>query len=920
MSLPIYPGLAHHLAQFLFVNELIAERTVAATQTFLEQDRAELLGQLSEVLGTSDEPTLRTFTRFEEAIGLPHLAVADRIHETLLPLEQDPLTDAIILGTAGAFFERMIEVMAEGVLEAGGALDEAYGHVAQEILDNEGQDLQEKLTSLPAVAQQEVITSLFDKLKAIPDDADLDGILSPIEEGLYELSLGDSARAAVALGLVELLEHPSWDSNDRKWLIVWMRNHLKKLDSQEWHQQVHERLWRLIPNITSGLVRGPAGELLLTEPTEQDWSILSDLAGMYGDERCWTLTELVLNAMAQNIIPDQTAYDFIEQVAERFKSDRYHHQLAQQLIGLLTHTEYGMRSAASHGILPVIAQIHTTKPLLALIQQLSSQPGVDADNFRHVHRVATALYNEVPPHAHRDYLRQRGDADSANDKLYLYIYAGGAADFAEYESWTADPELFTVSEPKHPAPQETYAAIEHMFRSHATLRPHKKLRLGKYEFEISRVFLRGERPIAVALVRDTTVPDAVIKPRLFYKSHSEGGWRFSPFTKRGKFVKGDHYVAQGRLAQPLVDYLKGAEEAAIKGMDTEVVFKLFEIKNHRLNRLYRNALENDFKSEFVPYQSKSLAALRALKPGQVFRRKNEEAPTMEQLRQLAYPDGFIPDFSQAPVARVETKHEALGPAWELSYDGAVLDGEPIRWTLVVDQAGRAWDRSIRFLENRVNSYGAHNQYIDAGILQYKPLDYGTQLGALDHAYKLPFDDSYYDITPMLAELRPIREFIENADFSFIPPDPAATGELTAGQTFLEQGYDEGILDLPDGNILDLMVYPSSDALDDVIIPELHVEMGENEYTFILTYEGAYELRVVNHYRESRLMVTGQGPDFHYEGVRIGGIGGIRYTIERFQKNVERSKGLVPDELDSERRDHNEDEFLEALVRGDLEDF
>jgi hypothetical protein len=239
--------------------------------------------------------------------------------------------------------------------------------------------------------------------------------------------------------------------------------------------------------------------------------------------------------------------------------------------------------------------------------------------------------------------------------------------------------------------------------------------------------------------------------------------------------------------------------------------------------------------------------------------------------------------------------------------------------LGVDQKGRAWIISIRFAEQNVNSYGMNNQFIDAGILVYKPLDYSLQLGALDPYYKIPFNGEYYDITPALGALKPIAQFIKQTIVSYVLPDPAATRSLENRRTFLEEVYDpiNGIMRFPNGEAIDLKIKGLFKE-----IPELSVKIENDSYTFQLEYPG-YRLLVRNYYKHSKLEVEAVGNDFHYKEHRIGGLGGIQYTLERFKYSIQRERGLLSFKVlvaEEEQKKVDElDNWILKLVNGGVED-
>lgn len=407
---------------------------------------------------------------------------------------------------------------------------------------------------------------------------------------------------------------------------------------------------------------------------------------------------------------------------------------------------------------------------------------------------------------------------------------------------------------------------------------------GDFTFDMSPVFRDGERLFALAAVSGPEL-GADEKFRLYYHSKSQGAWRMSPFVERGGFVKGGHYTAVTQLARPLVDYLEGAAPEAVRRSRREWMMQVFDVHGNHLGPDYARFLKEDFDAEFRAYTSPSLQHLTALKPGDVFRKKEGVLPfDVGTLSDLVFPEGFVPDFSAEPVSKATFRHDLLGECDLWTYAGGSLDGRPILWDMAVDGLGRVWIQSIRFVEARVNSFGCGNQFIDAGILQYKPLDYGSQLGRLSFQDRIAFNERYNDISGVLALLSPVRDFIRLSGYA--PRGPAF--DVAAVVAF------DTTISVPLGDLR----------------ADLRADVRDNHVEVDLTYSGGYRLSLRSDDGGRHLQVSAEGEGFRYEEAQFGGMGGFEKAWKRFQFCVRRSKNLVFETTD----DETEEDIIEAALK------
>jgi hypothetical protein len=296
-------------------------------------------------------------------------------------------------------------------------------------------------------------------------------------------------------------------------------------------------------------------------------------------------------------------------------------------------------------------------------------------------------------------------------------------------------------------------------------------------------------------------------------------------------------------------------------------------------------LEEDFDAEFRAYASPTLSHLTALKPGDVFRKKEGVPPfDVGMLSDLVFPEGFVPNFSAEPFSKATFRHDLLGECDLWTYAGGFLDGQPILWDMAVDGIGRAWIQSIRFVEARVNSFGCGNQFIDAGILQYKPLDYGSQLGRLSFQDRIAFNERYNDISGILARLSPVRDFIR------------LSGYATRGPAFdvsTVAAFDATIA-APLGNLR----------------ADLRTDVQGDRVEIDLTYPGGYRLSLCSDDGGRHLEATAEGKGFRYAEVQLGGMGGFQKAWTRFRFCVRRSMNLVFEMTD----DETQEDIIEAALK------
>lgn len=260
--------------------------------------------------------------------------------------------------------------------------------------------------------------------------------------------------------------------------------------------------------------------------------------------------------------------------------------------------------------------------------------------------------------------------------------------------------------------------------------------------------------------------DGRLIPRLLYKSWSDGGWRSCPgILEAGVYSKGlgIHYTQETKPHRDIVQYLDEAlrDDYILRGMDfpsTNVldINKLFDISKDPKPEWYT------FADEVSRYDDKGvLAQFQEYPPGNLRRRHSRYISIGDQLRKFDFsrPEltGFMPDFSQQPVSSSTVYHTMLGDVTMETYCGE-LNNRAIAWVMARDKDGRIWIDRIHFTDTKVNSYGVDPDVIDSGVLTSKPIEYDNFASELEPGSeyrRIPNEDGYIDITPLLNNMLPI---------------------------------------------------------------------------------------------------------------------------------------------------------------------
>lgn len=324
------------------------------------------------------------------------------------------------------------------------------------------------------------------------------------------------------------------------------------------------------------------------------------------------------------------------------------------------------------------------------------------------------------------------------------------------------------------------------------LRPTTSVRAGDRTFYLGPVIRTegpdGPRSYALGVVPILEGGGVRLREVIFYRSNSDGGWRVTPVRMGDHLVKGrlrigdarGHYTQETQLAPELTRRLEALEGEPAVSLPEDALNMLINFESP-LNGDRGVSLVGRFADQQRLSLAPGLEAAQRFVPGrEMFWRDGDVpagmdpttwgivsrvAPSISDLSTLPLPEGFVPDFAAVPIREYSGSHTLLGETVYREYP-ATLNGREVVWTMAEASGDRVWIQGIRYAEAQITDFGTYDVAIDSGILTSKPVEYGSTLGNLPAAYRRPVtapDGSptrYEDITPLLAELEPIRSYRE----------------------------------------------------------------------------------------------------------------------------------------------------------------
>jgi len=261
--------------------------------------------------------------------------------------------------------------------------------------------------------------------------------------------------------------------------------------------------------------------------------------------------------------------------------------------------------------------------------------------------------------------------------------------------------------------------------------------------------------------------DWKLEARLFYKSNSDGWWRATPgqridgaYSKWKEWVKNYSYVTTTKLDNRLEDKLNNIKQnIQIKEDNLLESFRIIDEDwiIHPIN-------SKKFKKEVKAFNDKWKLNVFIEKWKPWYWDKQFEWYEVNQIKNYIksldnkYPDWFIPDFSKWPIKTYESHHTI---AWPINVDifEWTLNWKKVEWHMArsVNNPNQIWISNIRPKDSKITSFWTDSEFINSWILTSKPFEYTDQLPK-SFNWRQEIKKYYYDITDVLWELKPIREY------------------------------------------------------------------------------------------------------------------------------------------------------------------
>lgn len=284
--------------------------------------------------------------------------------------------------------------------------------------------------------------------------------------------------------------------------------------------------------------------------------------------------------------------------------------------------------------------------------------------------------------------------------------------------------------------------------AYSELQPFAGLKVGESDYAFSNVFKSTGRDCIVAYV---ATGDEPIKPRLFYKSNSDGGWRASAgMNIDGTFSKGEtdgpeygQYVQTTKPVEAISAMLEGIARTEGEKPTFDKDFLVQTFLTQRLAAEGDPGLEGEMTYDIIGFPG-----MDAFVSGYGYETYGAEEGR-SRLESMQLPSGMEPDFTQEPARRYGTEHTLLGSAGIDVYPAVLTEksgSRAIEWHVAHDKDGRVWLDRLVYPDGDQTDYGTEKEVILAGALNMKPLDYVTQVnnGQKGIDYEM-FSKSYADL-------------------------------------------------------------------------------------------------------------------------------------------------------------------------------
>jgi hypothetical protein len=459
-----------------------------------------------------------------------------------------------------SYLERVTEALLIGGLRVV-ETDEASEKLIGMFLDA-GIDTEELREACEPFSREEVVSLFYEALARHygSEDAEIFGKnLNRLAERVSDLELQEPE---LARRFCSLLDDPRFDDGDRENFVQWV---VIAFSRDEACRQVAS------PLIRRKLEAGAFDTL--------DSTVFLRLASLSEGE---TQTKLVQTVLELFDLEDDSG-DSWSAIKDEYDALSAENQRSVNAYVARIFTEGGpkARGAAdlfSRKIAPNLSGAEAAE----IFDALATRATLTSGNFVNAIALFRLLHQRIP----LSDLFDRLAGTSINEAVRAmagYVFFGGVSNFEAYldhaEEFPPFPRDLTDL-------QKTRWMVELQLGRGAFSEETTRVDAGDFTFEMSPVFRDGERLFALAKVSGPELGDGK-KYRLYYHSKSQGAWRMSPFVERGGFVKGSHYTAVTQLAQPLVDYLQGAEPTAVRRSRREWMTQAFDVHGNHLGRTIR---------------------------------------------------------------------------------------------------------------------------------------------------------------------------------------------------------------------------------------------------------------------------------------------------------------------------------------------
>lgn len=244
-----------------------------------------------------------------------------------------------------------------------------------------------------------------------------------------------------------------------------------------------------------------------------------------------------------------------------------------------------------------------------------------------------------------------------------------------------------------------------------------------------------DRLYAVGYSRSTSDDDRKIKPIMYYKSKSDGGWRVTPgLDYDGHFSKGRRTANGGyvQLTKPVhaivrtLDFLETQPEATeyFGASRRQQLFDLELMEAEGINTFDSEVKVTMVRDETSPYFSEVADSLyESMEPGHGYYDARKSRQLIENMK---LPRGFEPDFNADPIQTYRASHSIAGPVVVKVYEGE-YKGKKVNWYVTEDSEDGVWLDKVTFADNDITSYGTAGHVMLLGALSAKPFEYSTQV-------------------------------------------------------------------------------------------------------------------------------------------------------------------------------------------------